>query len=197
MLRQKGQEFGAFFAEFQRLALESKLPEESLPTLLENAVSRELREMLLHNPPLSHDYHPLARHLQDLENRRRYYQSSIAGAPGKTPAAASRYAPRGPVTTATAPAPGTPTTATAEPMDLSRHRRPDRVSPNRKERRECFRCGSAEHFVAQCPHPDNRNFRVTRNRTPSPRSLSPLRQSRTHYRSVSPPESRLNDQSRS
>ena len=73
MLCQKGQEFGAFFAEFQRLALESKLPEESLPTLLENAVSQELQEMLLHNPPLSHNYHPLARHLQDLENRCRYY----------------------------------------------------------------------------------------------------------------------------
>lgn len=56
-LRQTNKEFGTFFAEFQRLALEGKMPEETLPTLLEQAISRELRSMLMHNQPPSREYH--------------------------------------------------------------------------------------------------------------------------------------------
>jgi hypothetical protein len=47
---------------------------ESLATLLEQAVSNELQGMLLHNPPTSRSYLELAAYLQELENRRRYYQ---------------------------------------------------------------------------------------------------------------------------
>jgi hypothetical protein len=46
---------------------------ESLATLLEQAVSNELRGMLLYNPPTSRSYLELAAYLQELENRRRYY----------------------------------------------------------------------------------------------------------------------------
>jgi hypothetical protein len=48
--------------------------DESLATLLEQSISSELRGMLLHNPPTSRHYLNLATHLQELENRRRYYQ---------------------------------------------------------------------------------------------------------------------------
>jgi hypothetical protein len=47
--------------------------DESLATLLKQAISNELRGMLLHNPPTSRKYLDLATHLQELENRRRYY----------------------------------------------------------------------------------------------------------------------------
>jgi hypothetical protein len=59
-LRQANKDFGTFFAEFQRLALEGEMPEETLPTLLEQALNRELRGMLVHNEPSSRDYHKLA-----------------------------------------------------------------------------------------------------------------------------------------
>jgi hypothetical protein len=71
--KQTNKEFAAFFAEFQRLGLEAEMNDESLATLLEQAISNELRGMLLHNPPTSRKYLDLAAHLQELENRRRYY----------------------------------------------------------------------------------------------------------------------------
>jgi hypothetical protein len=71
--KQTNKEFAAFFAEFQRLGLEAEMNDESLATLLEQAISNELRGMLLHNPPTSRKYLDLAARLQELENRRRYY----------------------------------------------------------------------------------------------------------------------------
>jgi len=47
--------------------------DESLATLLKQAISNELRGMLLHNPPPNRRYLDLAAHLQELKNRRRYY----------------------------------------------------------------------------------------------------------------------------
>jgi hypothetical protein len=51
---------------------------KSLATLLEQAVSNELRGMLLYNPPTSRSYLELVAYLQELENRRRYYQQPTA-----------------------------------------------------------------------------------------------------------------------
>jgi hypothetical protein len=75
-LRQTNKEFGTFFAEFQRLALEGQMPEETLSTLLEQAISHELQSMLMHNQPPSQEYHQFARFLQELENRRRQYTTN-------------------------------------------------------------------------------------------------------------------------
>jgi hypothetical protein len=61
--KQTNKEFTAFFAEFQRLGLEAEMNHESLATLLEQAVSNELRGMLLHNLPTSCSYLELAAHL--------------------------------------------------------------------------------------------------------------------------------------
>jgi hypothetical protein len=61
--KQTNKEFTAFFAEFQRLGLEAEMNHESLATLLEQAVSNELRGMLLHNLPTSYSYLELAAHL--------------------------------------------------------------------------------------------------------------------------------------
>ena len=89
-LRQTNQDFGTFFAEFQRLALEADMSEELLPTLLEQAISRELRGMLMHNEPPSREYHTFATFLQNLENRRRQYTAPTQPAPvGRTYASAA------------------------------------------------------------------------------------------------------------
>ncbi|RHZ43046.1 uncharacterized protein CDV56_100638, partial [Aspergillus thermomutatus] len=52
------------------------MPEETLSTLLEQAISHELRSMLMHNQPPSREYHQFARFLQDLENHRRQYTTN-------------------------------------------------------------------------------------------------------------------------
>ncbi|XP_077660544.1 uncharacterized protein AFUA_3G09420 [Aspergillus fumigatus Af293] len=75
-LCQTNKEFGTFFAEFQRLALEGEMPEETLPTLLKQAISYELWSMLMHNQPPSQEYHQFARFLQELENCRRQYTTN-------------------------------------------------------------------------------------------------------------------------
>jgi hypothetical protein len=130
-LRQKNQEFSTFFAEFQRLALEGELADDALSTILDNAISRELRGMLMHNPPVSRELNSFAKHLQDLENRRRQYSSY----PTTT---TNPLVKTQPTLRTTSPAPPYSTVAarvTTEPMDLSNtRRRPDKETGN------CFRC---------------------------------------------------------
>jgi hypothetical protein len=168
-LRQTNKEFSAFFAEFQRLALEGNMYEDGLPTLLEQAINRELREMLMHSEPPSREYHQFADHLQNLENRRRHYahatlptttRTVTSGIPAKPvprtlpnpippkPASNSTLAnPAGPV-----PIPGSQaSTPAGEPMDLSAARR-----LNRRENGLCYRCGAIDHHVRSCPLPDRR-----------------------------------------
>jgi hypothetical protein len=170
-LKQKNQDFSVFFAEFQRLALEGEIPEAGLTPLLTQGISRELQDMLLHNPAPSRDFRPYARHLQELDNRFHQHQQQMSRT--RAPAPSSRSSAPGPATynrtTSSQPAAGlaqAPTTAitpAADPMDLShqqrlRSRSPRPVSPrsNRRERGECFRCGASDHLVRDCPLPDNR-----------------------------------------
>lgn len=196
-LRQRNSDFGTFFAEFQRLALEGNVSEETLPTLLEQAISRELQGMLLHSQPPSREYHTFARFLQELENRRRQYESiptqssrsyaaatSSARAPERT---TTRIAVTTPITSSR-PAPVT--ISTTEPMDLSRQRPIPPLSQSRKETGACFRCGSMDHRIRDCPLPDNRpkNFRsATRSPTTSPLSSPSRGRSLLSSRSPSPP----------
>jgi hypothetical protein len=206
-LRQGNKEFSAFFAEFQRLAMEGEMPDAALPTMLEQAINRELKGMLLHHDPPSGSYHDLARFLQNLENRRTQYESNQPTVPrtfataikSNAPAALKPTEPvlwRRPVDRTTTPPPMNP-----DAMDLSTSRRfsPARQGYSRQERRECFRCGSKDHFVRNCPHPDTRPVtahQMTR-RTYSPRPVSPPYEKRgrspphgpSSYESVSPDRS--------
>lgn len=166
-LRQGNKEFSIFFAEFHRLALEGEMPEAALPTLLEQAINRELRSMLLHHQPPEGDYHQLATFLQNLETRRMQYDTA-----SHTYVRATRSTyPTSPIQPARSQqgkfTPKTPNVSTTqlrqptlgphpEPMDLSTSRRASSLGLTRREKGECFRCGSKDHLVRNCPHPDNR-----------------------------------------
>ena len=62
-LRQKKTDFSAFFAEFERLTLEGEMPDSALTPLLNQTISRELQEMLLHNPSSSDEFRTFTRYL--------------------------------------------------------------------------------------------------------------------------------------
>lgn len=96
-LKQRHLDFSVFFAEFERLALESEVPEAALPPLLSQGVSREIQDMLLHNPAPTREYRAFARHLQTLDNRFRQHQRQVNGPKGTTRSnnPASPHAPPG------------------------------------------------------------------------------------------------------
>jgi hypothetical protein len=172
-LRQKQLDFSTYFAEFQRLALEAEMPESALVPLLFQGISRELQDMLLHNPAPSTDYTAYTHHLQTLDNRYRQHQQQVTRNRTTTrlTPATNHPAPAHTPTITTTVRTTAPTAG--DPMDLSYARR----SQGRKERNECFRCGASDHKVAQCPKPaparpaqlrEGRVFSPTR--SPSPRS---------------------------
>ncbi|EKV16468.1 hypothetical protein PDIG_20610 [Penicillium digitatum PHI26] len=184
-LRQGNKEFSLFFAEFQRLAMEGEMHNEALPTMLEQAINREMKGMLLHHEPPKGDYLDLARFLQNLENRRVQYDSGPSTAP-RTYSAAIRTAPKAPELNSGRPGPEqTATTPPVNPdaMDLSTTRR--RFSPYRQpsshyEQNACFRCGSKEHFVRDCPQADKRPL-AARQMNILPRSPSPISSPRGRF----------------
>jgi hypothetical protein len=197
-LRQKNLDFSAYFSEFQRLALEGDMPESALTPLLFQGISRELQDMLLHNPPPSQEFSAYASHLQKLDNRYRQHQQQVArnrqALPARTPPVsyASAVKPTSSLDTrdgrTNSPRPAALNTApTYEPMDLSSQRTP--MPHGRRERGECFRCGSKSHRVAHCPEPDTRPFAPRRSPSP-PAAYQSLRMSSPQIpRPVSPPRS--------
>ncbi len=142
--------------------------------------------MLLHNLSPSRQLQAYAWHLQSLDNRYRQHQKQVNRTrPNHTPRATTpaSFAETAPRTTAEPPRrSGSPHPTRnqnqGEPMDLSAQRT---SQPNgRRERGECYRCGSKDHRVALCPHPDTRphmQARTARTERPSSpetdRSLSP------------------------
>lgn len=189
-LRQGNKEFSIFFAEFQRLAMEGDMPEAALPTMLEQAINRELKAMLLHHDLPNGDYMTLARFLQNLENRRFQYENNPRNhAVAPKLGAATPARPDGPSQHTTAPR-ASPAVETArshpDAMDLSSARQ---YTTSRRDRGECFRCGSKDHLVRNCPLPDSRPVGV-RPAYLSPRSQSPASLEPTsalqRYRSPSP-----------
>lgn len=177
-LKQQNREFAAFYAEFQRLALEGEVSEDSQITLLESALSRELKAQLTSVDAPDHDIHKFSEFLQKLENKRRYYNDLTDTRPIRpTPTAANpRPAPaRTPMPTTTAQI---TTPAMGEPMDLSASRRPPPgYQPSgRRERGECYRCGSPDHRVANCPLPPpaNRPAQIRETRVASASSYAAL-----------------------
>ncbi|QQK47710.1 hypothetical protein Pdw03_5345 [Penicillium digitatum] len=161
-----------------RLAMEGEMHNEALPTMLEQAINREMKGMLLHDEPPKGDYLDLARFLQNLENRRVQYDSGPSTAP-RTYSAAIRTAPKAPELNSGRPGPeqaATTPPVNPDAMELSTTRR--RFSPYRQpsshyEQNACFRCGSKEHFVRDCPQADKRPL-AARQMNILPRSPSPI-----------------------
>jgi hypothetical protein len=149
------------------------MPDSALTPLLYQGISRELQDMLLHNPAPTREFRPFARHLQELDNRYRRHQQQVSqkGDRGKVnkntkPATPSQgYKPR----------PWAPTkpahSTNPDSIDLSTARQSNRkfTPGGRKERSECYHCGSKDHFVGQCPYP------------PPAQHAAQLREGRTPY----------------
>ncbi|QQK45939.1 hypothetical protein Pdw03_0837 [Penicillium digitatum] len=131
------------------------------------------------------DYLDLARFLQNLENRRVQYDSGPSTAP-RTYSAAIRTAPKAPELNSGRPGPeqaATTPPVNPDAMDLSTTRR--RFSPYRQpsshyEQNACFRCGSKEHFVRDCPQADKRPL-AARQMNILPRSPSPISSPRGRF----------------
>ncbi|KFA54492.1 hypothetical protein S40293_09985 [Stachybotrys chartarum IBT 40293] len=191
-IRQRNQDFATFFAEFQSLSLNSGLEGDALAPFLEKAVSRELYDMLLNNPPPDYGYQTLAKHFQNLDIRlqehregnrlRQHYSRNplrpSRGTGSRVQEGTNRKSPSPP--RGHSPPKDLPA---GDPMDLSNQRRPR--NPNyRRENNRCFRCGSSTHHIRSCPEPDirPRQFRSAGIRPALDHSASPPHsQSRSHH----------------
>lgn len=183
-LRQTNREFNEFYAEFQRLALDSKIDEMSLVPILERAISRELKQLLVASRPPANDIHSLANHLQDLDTRNRYLFGTLPNHP-----ILSQNTRTLPVTKTIVhqPVPYAPPPrqrdTEGEPMDLSNtRRRPDKETGN------CFRCHQPGHRIRDCQQPDTRPQSVQRRDSETRR----YRVNNMNARSPSPPQSPSN-----
>lgn len=133
------------------------MPESDLTPLLYQGISRELQDMLLHSAPAGREFRTFSRHLQELDNRFRRHQQQTrrAGENNRYPATrqpTATLAARAPIVTTTTRM-TTPAVNDPNAMDLSATRRTQRgYQPSgRRERGECYRCGSSQHRVANCP----------------------------------------------
>lgn len=93
-IRQANREFNVFYAEFQRLALDSGLDEISLVPILERAISRELKQLLITSRPNGNDIHSLANHLQDLDTCNCYLFGDSIYCPSKSRIERTPLAPK-------------------------------------------------------------------------------------------------------
>jgi len=116
-LKQQNREFASFYAEFQRLALEGEVTEDSQITLLEATLSRELKAQLTSVDAPDGDVHTFAEFLQKLENKRRFYNDLSDSRPVRPVPA------RAPAVTTTVQT-SIPVATDPNAMDLSISRRP-------------------------------------------------------------------------
>ncbi|GKU11187.1 unnamed protein product, partial [Fusarium langsethiae] len=199
-IKQGNRDFSAFHAEFQSLSIDSGLQGDVLAAPLEKAVSKELSDMLLYNPPADYRYKTLVSHFQELDTRLREHRERTRLHSFRRPTTTPSTRPTHPQTTRQerkSPSPhrgrsppGDKQPA-GDPMDLSNQRRYNRPNP-RRENNQCFRCGSSTHYLRDCPEPDTRPARLRQavlaysphrsSRRPSPPSSTSSRSSSRNSR---------------
>ncbi|KAH7461732.1 hypothetical protein FOMA001_g18901 [Fusarium oxysporum f. sp. matthiolae] len=120
--------------------------------------------MLLNNPPADYSYNTLVSHFKELDIRLQEYReksrpyipkrSNPIPRVGPTRTRAERQERKSSRPVGVEAAPENPQLA-GDPMDLSNQRR--YIRPNyRRENNQCFRCGSSNHYLRDCPEPDTR-----------------------------------------
>ena len=170
-LRQKNQEFGQFFAEFHRLALESGMHNDALPMILEAALSKELKQqlMMVSGDIPNRDFHAYAKYLQELENRRRYFATIEAPTPRPSAPAPRNQIPRNlvprtvPVSTQVAAIPTVSNNSgptAGEPITIDNVKGRKITEPGVREfcfkHELCFYCKEPGHGSMNCPNKSRR-----------------------------------------
>ncbi|KAL9564025.1 hypothetical protein ACKAV7_011799 [Fusarium commune] len=155
-------DFFSFHAEFQSLALEGGIEGDALAPFLEKAVSKELSEMLLHNPPADYSYHTLISHFRGLDIRLQEHRERIRPYISRKPTTTAYVRPvqttrqeRKSPSPRRGRSPPERAQPSGDPMDLSNQRRYQRPS-YRQENNQYFRYSSSTHYIRDCPKPDTR-----------------------------------------
>jgi hypothetical protein len=162
---------------------------DALTPFLEKAVSKELSDMLLYNPPANYSYNTLVSHFREMDIRLQEHRERTRprtfNKSNSTPRTTLVTVPLPTGSRKKSPSPRRGRSPPenrqhpGEPMDLSNQRRYNR--PNtRRENNQCFRCGSNSHYLRDCPEPDTRPIKFRQaaityspprnSRRPSPRS---------------------------
>lgn len=172
-LRQAYKEFAVFYAEFSRLASESGFNEDALSFQLGQAISMELRELMLHHE-VPDSYQKYVELLQSLDSRMRanqainkkasrpFFKTSYPSSGSVSSATTSRSASPMPSLSSVGSyrAPSTilgPSDSASSlgttPMDLSAARAPTSVEEKNRRRAIglCLYCGLSGHSAEQCP----------------------------------------------
>lgn len=153
-----GEDFEAFFSEFQTLAAHAGIDESGLRSMLENKLNGKLTRLLSYQASLPEEYEEFVRMAQvlayqDKQAQRTNRQSTKPGSTASGSRAATQPAAPRTTVNVTTSAPSTATGTHAGPMDLSAGSR--KLTDAEKKRRHdlglCHYCGKEGHIAKSCP----------------------------------------------
>ena len=180
-LRQKDREFSLYLADFQRIAADLTLGEQSKIEHLRSGLSNELKDTLTGVLEVPEDYAGFVRACQKLDNKLCARRREKRGEDHRPPRTANMSTPPPTPTQTPATAPAHATASNSgyygpAPMDLSAVRY--RLTADEKRKRFdqglCMYCGGSGHFASNCPNKaKGRPLHAHGVYTPFPTSPSP------------------------